>query len=743
VRRVQQLVSPRRNPYPVVVPKRLFVYIGASAAGGPFLERQLAANRATFHDAGIAVVSASLRGDDTSRAGPSGERDGAPGRGFTELVRRGLVSDYPTVLVSNTRLAGAPAQRVARVLGMLADHDVHLIYGVPDFGAALEGEWQRHVLTTGRAVSLDAWIKELAAGEHRWFWRTYGLSDVFGRWRVTPGDVHVVIVPAGPERAGELWTRFTSAVGAPATLADGPSACGDLLDLEELELMRRVHVRLTDGRVPGARSLVRAAVTGEMRPDRDPSALQLPLHHRSWIDEQATFQRAYLESSGFEIVGNLSDLEVDEWRFDTHEALPDEQRLIARGMDASAALAEGLIRGRARRTPSERRESVTGGADATRLREIVNRTLDLASSAGTASAAIRRRVRSRTSGGARQTYYLHIGAPKTGSSYLQRLLWTNRHALMRGGVYVPGRSQADHFWAGTDFRGRPYVTQAPGDRWQGAWDRLIDDAERSRCVKVIISSEFLAESGEDEIAAGLERLSAADVRVIYATREFAGLLGSVWQQGVQVGPAAAWPEWLDAVAQPGRAEGMWLRHDVANVCERWNTDEVDEVSVLLLPRQGGEPDELWRRFQSIVGWTVRTRVDVPRVNESLGYSQAEFLRQLQHRLADIEPRHERTRVTKNLIARQALGRMERVDLLVIPERLRAWVEAESAKRRDQLVLSKARIVGDLDDLHVVESRFCPNEPEPRGTVMVDAAVRVIERLATTLVREHRESAMPS
>jgi hypothetical protein len=179
------------------------------------------------------------------------------------------------------------------------------------------------------------------------------------------------------------------------------------------------------------------------------------------------------------------------------------------------------------------------------------------------------------------------------------------------------------------------------------------------------------------------------------------------------------------------------------VCSQWATNGADDIDVLVLPGSGSAPDELWRRFQSIVGWSVRTRVDAHRANESLGYSQAEFLRRLQHRLADVEPRHQRARVTKNLIASQVLRRMERVDAPVIPEHLRAWLETESATQRDQLVASPARIVGDLDDLLVVDCRLSPDPPEPCEAVMVDAAVNVIERLAVVVARAARSAPVGS
>lgn len=35
--------------------------------------------------------------------------------------------------------------------------------------------------------------------------------------------------------------------------------------------------------------------------------------------------------------------------------------------------------------------------------------------------------------------YLHIGAPKTGTTYLQNVLWRNRERLRTDGLLYPGR----------------------------------------------------------------------------------------------------------------------------------------------------------------------------------------------------------------------------------------------------------------------------------------------------------------
>ena len=65
--------------------------------------------------------------------------------------------------------------------------------------------------------------------------------------------------------------------------------------------------------------------------------------------------------------------------------------------------------------------------------------------------------------------FLHVGVPKSGTTYLQTTMWHNRPALRAQGVLYPGRRRMDHFHACQDLRGKR------GPRPGGAWDRLRDE----------------------------------------------------------------------------------------------------------------------------------------------------------------------------------------------------------------------------------------------------------------------------
>ena len=51
--------------------------------------------------------------------------------------------------------------------------------------------------------------------------------------------------------------------------------------------------------------------------------------------------------------------------------------------------------------------------------------------------------------------YLHVGLPKTATTYLQTILWANRDALEQQGVRLPGGSRRAHLWASRVIREHP------------------------------------------------------------------------------------------------------------------------------------------------------------------------------------------------------------------------------------------------------------------------------------------------
>src|SRR3954451_8808738 len=70
--------------------------------------------------------------------------------------------------------------------------------------------------------------------------------------------------------------------------------------------------------------------------------------------------------------------------------------------------------------------------------------------------------------------FVHIGLPKTATTYLQTILWGNRAEVRRHGLLLPGKERRDHLWASRVVREEPERSRRP-DREHRAWDRIRSD----------------------------------------------------------------------------------------------------------------------------------------------------------------------------------------------------------------------------------------------------------------------------
>ena len=92
----------------------------------------------------------------------------------------------------------------------------------------------------------------------------------------------------------------------------------------------------------------------------------------------------------------------------------------------------------------------------------------------------------------RKRVIIHVGAPKTGTTFIQGVLWRNRDDLRSAGLHIVGQSRGDHYRAGHDIRGVEYNAKDPRPDWAGSWDLLAGLATSSGSRTTIISDEHLA-----------------------------------------------------------------------------------------------------------------------------------------------------------------------------------------------------------------------------------------------------------
>ena len=334
--------------------------------------------------------------------------------------------------------------------------------------------------------------------------------------------------------------------------------------------------------------------------------------------------------------------------------------------------------------------------------------------------------------------FLHIGAPKTGTTYLQGILWRNRQPLRNAGLHVVGDGRGDHYRAGNDIRGVEFNPDDPGPNWAGSWDLLADLAVRSEAPSTIISDEHLAALSPEQVERAVESLAPREVHVIYTTRNLGRLLPSEYQEYVKHRSQLSYKDWVTRVFSshnkgPGR--WFWLVHDPVDVVRRWTSAVTPErFHLMTLPPTGSPKDELWIRFAGVVGVDPAAATDFEvAANDSLGMAEAEVLRRVNVALPESFPRWHHSGIARDILATRILSPRSRSGRPALPEPLAREVDEQTTRNIRGVTESGCDVVGDLRVLEVTES-LTEGEAEPTEAEVSDAAIDGIAGLLVEMGR---------
>lgn len=256
---------------------------------------------------------------------------------------------------------------------------------------------------------------------------------------------------------------------------------------------------------------------------------------------------------------------------------------------------------------------------------------------------------------------LHVGAPKSGTTFLQNALWRNHEQLQEAGFTCPGQSQRDMFLAAIEVRDKARAWGLEPQEVAGRWERVCAEALASPST-TILSHELLAAADDQQVEAALAHLAGADLHLVFTARDLGRQVVSEWQERVKNGSTHTFREFQRSVtrgAARGSTGGFWAFQDLPAVLARWGAGlDPDHVHVVVAPPQGSPPDVLWRRFGEAVGFRAELYDPVApeaRANRSLGVTQIAVLRQVNQALDGriVQPSY--ARVVKRFFAQGLLA----------------------------------------------------------------------------------------
>lgn len=326
--------------------------------------------------------------------------------------------------------------------------------------------------------------------------------------------------------------------------------------------------------------------------------------------------------------------------------------------------------------------------------------------------------------------YLHVGAPKTGTTYLQDRLGANADSLAQHGIHFPrgplGRDPGlTHFRAALDLLGQDWG--GPSGHAEGYWDSLMRKVRRTR-GSVIISHEILSAAPADKVARAMADLEGSDVHVVFSARDLARQFPAFWQESIKQGRRWTFKKFLER-AQNDSSIFFWRSQSLPSVLGRWGTGlEPDHIHLVTVP-QSGSPELLWQRFCSVFGidpaWAPK---ESTKANPSMGIAETALIRRLNRRLATngLSDHHHATLVREILVHQNLAHREGRKATL--PPDLYPWVQELTEGWIEWVEGAGVDVVGDLDELRPVappENARWLNPDKPAQGKVITAALEAL------------------
>ena len=311
---------------------------------------------------------------------------------------------------------------------------------------------------------------------------------------------------------------------------------------------------------------------------------------------------------------------------------------------------------------------------------------------------------------------LHVGAMKTGTSWLQAVLAENRTALRRAGVLVaPHRSAAvrDLMAGPTDEK-----TATPD-----AWDRTVARIREHVGPVAVLSHEYLSFTGRAVRERVTASLADTELHVLVTVRDAAGTLPAQWQTFARNRGTMTWPEYAVAARDPatGPRDHTFVRSQrIALILRQWGQVAPGRLHVVTVPRPGAPTDLLWDRVAEVLG--VDPAVAERRgggANVSVGYASAHLLCLLhQHVGGDVSPAQVR-RLTMHLATTVLSGRRSEEPRPMLDAETLRFTSEWNHRARAAVVASGAHLVGELEDLPVLAPDDGPDPAAVRSLSLPD------------------------
>lgn len=353
---------------------------------------------------------------------------------------------------------------------------------------------------------------------------------------------------------------------------------------------------------------------------------------------------------------------------------------------------------------------------------------------------------------------LHIGLPKTGTTYLQGLLAGHRDALRAGGVVYPFVRPGAMFEGAVEVRGSEAKFGLDPTHVRGTWQAVCDRArvflDQEGGSTAVLSHEVLGGATPEQVRRALAPLEGLEVHVVVTARDLGRQAVAHWQEEVKLGATTSFAELertqfrADTHRDAGPDAGgsrphFWHAQDFAAALQRWTEPlPAGRGHLVLAPAPGAPRALLWERFAAACGIDPALVDPLAAVgaNPSLGAEQIALLRAVNHEVeqlavrgggADVARRH---RLVKREYAEGVLAEHGAAPPRA-PAALREVLEPASRAWLAEVRAAGHTVHGDASDLAPVLADEGDPGPDVALPVGVDPAAVAARLLAPE--RRHR------
>ena len=341
--------------------------------------------------------------------------------------------------------------------------------------------------------------------------------------------------------------------------------------------------------------------------------------------------------------------------------------------------------------------------------------------------------------------YLHVGSPKTGTTFLQEVLWSQKELAKEQGLLLPLEAFFDHYLATLAVRD---IEPQPQDaeRAAGVWGRIVE-ASHEWDGDVLVSHELFAPATAEQAERAIAAFGPdAEVHLVLTVRDLVRQIPAEWQEHVKHRSTADFDAFVADLRREDPRTWFWQVQDFRDVLRRWgSTIPASRVHVVSVPPAGQPSSLLWERFAGLLGLDPSTFTTTGlRANTSLGYEQAELLRRVNAELGDRLPLPgPYAPDVKSMFAERVLPQQPGTKLALAGDGLDYAVK-RSEQLAQQISDLGVDVVGGLDEL--VPDRAALGDPAPLETPgddvllaeSVTALTGVLEEYSTLRRRANRE-----